>query len=439
MKNVSAEYDCIVIGGGPSGSTTAALVAEAGYRVLLLERDAEPRRKVGESLMPETYWVFERLGVLGGLKHGPFVEKVGVQFVGSSGKESSPFLFTRHDPRECGRTWHVERAKFDQFLLDNAANKGVEVHRGVRVLEVVFEGDRAVGVRVAETKAGDAATPAAEAASPVAASPTNGASRDVVRAKVVVDATGQAGLLGARFSLRKPNKDFRKAAVWGHFRGSHRDVIDNGVMTVCFRTQSNRSWFWHIPLSNDVVSIGVVGDADYFFGLGAGTPEEIFAREVADCPAMGQRLAGTEMVAGLDVVKEYSYLTSRSSGDGWVLVGDSWGFIDPIYSSGVWFALKSGQLAADTIVEGLKNGDTSGEQLGKWIPDFARGTGWVRKLAEAWYCGQFRVGKFIREYPHHVRPMTDILIGRIFHPGAGDIFNDLDPWLERMKAEGVTS
>ena len=149
MKTSSTEYDCIVMGGGPSGSTTAALVADAGYRVLLLERDSEPNRKVGESLMPETYWVFERLGVLEGLKHGPFVEKVGVQFVSSSGKESSPFLFTRHDPRECGRTWHVERAKFDQFLLDNASKKGVEVHRGVRVLDVVFEGDRAVGVKLA--------------------------------------------------------------------------------------------------------------------------------------------------------------------------------------------------------------------------------------------------------------------------------------------------
>src|SRR6185503_10298515 len=147
----SNEYDCIVIGGGPSGSTTAALVADAGYRVLLLERDVEPRRKVGESLMPETYWVFQRLGVLDAMKKGPFVEKVGVQFVSSSGKESSPFLFTRHDPRECSRTWHVERAKFDQFLLDNAAKKGVEVRRGARVLEVVFEGDRAVGVRVAPT------------------------------------------------------------------------------------------------------------------------------------------------------------------------------------------------------------------------------------------------------------------------------------------------
>jgi len=415
MKLASTEYDCIVIGGGPSGSTTAALVADAGYRVALLERDVEPRRKVGESLMPETYWVFERLGVLEGLQHGPFVEKVGVQFVSSSGKESSPFLFTRHDPRPCGRTWHVERAKFDQFLMDNATKKGVEVHRGARVLDVVFEGDRAVGVRLADDP------------------------DQVIKAKVVVDATGQTGLLGARFALRTPNPKFRKAAIWGHFQGSRRDVIENGVMTVCFRTQSNRSWFWHIPLSNDVVSIGCVSDAEYFFRPGAGTPDEIFAAEVADCPAMAQRLEGTKRVAGLDVVKEYSYTTGKSSGDGWVLVGDSWGFIDPIYSSGVWFALKSGQLAADAIVEGLQKNDTTGAQLGKWVPDFARGTTWVRKLAEAWYCGQFRVGKFIREYPHHIGPMTDILIGRIFQPGAGDLFNDLDPWLERMKAEGVTS
>jgi flavin-dependent dehydrogenase len=414
----SNHYDCIVIGGGPSGSTTAALVADAGFRVLLLERDVEPRRKVGESLMPETYWVFKRLGVLDALKNGPFVQKTGVQFVSSSGKESSPFIFTRHDPHECGRTWHVERAKFDPFLLENAASKGVEVRRGVRVLEVVFEGERAVGVKVADPVAG---------------------CDKIIHASVIVDAAGQAGVLGSRFGLRNPNPKFRKTAIWGHFKGSRRDIVDDGVMTVCFRTQSNNSWFWHIPLSNNVVSIGVVGDADYFFRPGAGTPDEVFAHEVADCPAMAKRLEGTEKVAGLDVVKEYSYLTNRSSGDGWVLVGDSWGFIDPIYSSGVWFALKSGQLAADAIIEGLQAGNTTGQQLGKWVPDFAKGTAWVRKLAEAWYCGQFRVGKFIREYPQHIGPMTDILIGRIFHPAAGEIFNDLDPWLERMKMEGVTS
>src|SRR3954471_19082058 len=160
----STEYDCIVIGGGPSGSTTATLVADAGFRTLLLERDVEPRRKVGESLMPESYWVFDRLGVLDELKRGPFVQKVGVQFVSSSGRESSPFLFTRHDPRECSRTWHVERAKFDQFLLDNAAKKGVEVHRVARGLDVVFEGVRAIGVRLAEDSTGGEPTSASTTA-----------------------------------------------------------------------------------------------------------------------------------------------------------------------------------------------------------------------------------------------------------------------------------
>ncbi len=418
----SAEYDCIVIGGGPSGSTAAALVAGGGFRTLLLERDVEPRRKVGESLMPETYWVFERLGVLERLKTDLFTRKVGVQFVSSSGRESQPFLFRQHDPRECSQTWHVERAKFDPFLLENAANKGVEIHRGARVLEIVFEGDRAIGVRLVDGEVASA----------------TGHSAELIRARVVIDASGQQGLLGARFKLRRPNQEFRKAAIWGHFRGARREIIDEGVMTLILRTRSNKTWFWHIPLSNDVVSVGAVSDADNFF-KGRGTPEQVFSEEVADCPGIAERLAGAERVAGLDVVKEYSYTTERSAGDGWVLVGDSWGFIDPIYSSGVWFALKSGQLAADCVIEGLRTGDTSAAQLGKWVPEFTFATNWIRKLVRAFYSGQFRVGKFVKEYPQHHGPLTDLLIGRIFHPQAGRVFDDLDPWLMRMKEQGVTS
>ena len=227
----------------------------------------------------------------------------------------------------------------------------------------------------------------------------------------------------------------RKAAIWGHFRGARREIVDDGVMTLVLRTQSNKCWFWHIPLSNDIVSIGVVGDADYLF-QGRGTPDEIFAEEVADCPSIAERLDGSEKVAGLDVVKEYSYKTDRSAGDGWVFVGDAWGFIDPLYSSGVLFALKSGQLAADCIIEGLQTGDTSAAQLGKWVPDFDVATNWVRKLVLAFYTGQFRVGQFIREYPQHQSNMTDILIGRIFYPEAGRIFDDLDPWLRANESIG---
>jgi flavin-dependent dehydrogenase len=227
----------------------------------------------------------------------------------------------------------------------------------------------------------------------------------------------------------------RKAAIWGHFRGARREVIDDGVMTLVLRTQSNKCWFWHIPLSNDVVSIGVVGDAEHVL-QGRGTPEQIFAEEVADCPSIAERLAGSERIAGLDVVREYSYSTECPAGDGWVFVGDAWGFIDPLYSSGVYFALKSGELAADAIVEGLQKNDLSGAQLGKWAPEFARATNWVRKLVLAFYTGQFRVGRFMREYPQHQRNFTDILIGRIFYPEAGRIFDDLDPWLSRMQEQG---
>jgi flavin-dependent dehydrogenase len=259
----------------------------------------------------------------------------------------------------------------------------------------------------------------------------------VIRARVIVDAAGQQGVLSGRTAPRNPSRDMRKAAIWGHFRGARRETIDDGVMTLVLRTKSNKCWFWHIPLSDDVVSVGVVGDAAHLLRPGRGAPDQIFAEEVADCPSIAQRIEGAEKIAGLDVVKEYSYATDNPAGKGWVCVGDAWGFIDPLYSSGVFFALKSGQLAADCIIEGLKNNDFSAEQLGKWAPAFKTGTNWVRKLVLAFYTGQFRVGQFMREYPQHQRNFTDILIGRIFYPEAGRIFEDLDPWLKRMAEQGI--
>src|SRR5207302_7384188 len=163
----------IVIGGGPGGSTASTLLAQHGYRVQLFERERFPRFHIGESLIPETYWVLKRLNMLDKMKRSHFVKKYSVQFVNQHGQLSEPFYFFDHKPHECSQTWQVVRSEFDQMLLDNAREHGVAVEEGVRVLAVLFEGDRAVGVRVAGA---------------------DGAEREV-RARVVIDASGQSGLI----------------------------------------------------------------------------------------------------------------------------------------------------------------------------------------------------------------------------------------------------
>jgi flavin-dependent dehydrogenase len=412
----SEQFDCVVVGGGPAGSTVAALVAEAGYSTLLLEREWFPRPHVGESLMPETYWVFERLGVLEKFQASSYPRKVGVQFVSSSGRESQPFLFRTHDPRECSVTWHVDRGKFDQLLFDNAAEKGAECRCGTRVLDIVFEGDRATGVVVR-----------------AAPSDTTAATKTII-AKVVVDATGQRGLISNKLGIRRVNPQLRKAAIWGHFRGGKRDTSGGGVKTIILHTDSKQAWFWYIPQADDLVSVGVVADHEYLL-KGQKTAQEVFARERANCAAVDQRLVDADLIDELMVDKVFSYTTDRAAGDGWVLVGDAWGFIDPIYSSGVYFALKSGELAADSIAKALQADDTSARQLGAWSVEFKAGTEWIRKLVHAFYSNEFRVGKFVAEYPQHKGNLTDLLIGRVFQSGVGEIFGDLDPWIARRKTE----
>ena len=406
MSEIKSQYDCVVMGGGPAGSTAAALLAETGVKTLLVERDKLPREHVGESLMPETYWTFERLGVLDQLKTSPYSRKVGVQFVNNTGKESAPFFFRSHDDRECSETWHVDRADFDQAMLENAAKKGADCRDGTRVLDVLFDGEQAVGVRLQRAA---------------------GETQDV-GAKVVVDATGQQTLLAAKLGLRKVNPDLRKAAIWGHFRGGHRDEQGGGVKTVILQTAKNQSWFWYIPQAGDLVSVGVVGDHEYLL-KGRGKPEEVFQQELEICEKMKEWLATAEPADQLKVDKEFSYSTERSAGDGWVLVGDAWGFIDPVYSSGVYFALKSAELAVDCIVEGLKTDDVSAAMLGRWLPEFGKRTNLIRKLVFAFYSGDFRVGQFVKEFPQHREELVDLLIGRIFDGKRGAIFEDLEPWL----------
>jgi flavin-dependent dehydrogenase len=404
--------DVIVIGGGPAGSTASTLLAQRGYRVELFEREHFPRFHIGESLIPDTYFVLKETGMLDKLRSSHFVKKYSVQFVNENGRLSEPFYFLDHRPHECSQTWQVVRSEFDKMLLDNAREKGVAVHEGVRVLEVLFEGERAVGVRVLHE---------------------DGRER-VVRAGVIVDASGQSSMIMDRLRLREWDPVLKKAALWTYWEGAWRATGKDEGATLVVSTQGRNGWFWYIPQHDNIVSVGVVASYDYLF---KNRPNKdlatIYFEEVDRCPGVKERIAPGKRATDFYAAKEYSYRSKKAAGDGWVLVGDAFGFLDPLYSSGVLLALKSAQLAADAVDEGLKRGDTSAAQLGKWEAGFTRGMDRMRRLVCEFY-GSFNFGRFVRRHPHLKGHLTDLLIGNLFTEEVDDVWAPMDEMLAEERA-----
>ncbi len=407
---MKAMHDVIVIGGGPAGATVSTLVAQQGHSVCVLERERFPRYHIGESLIPETFWVLERLGMLPKLQGSRFVNKHSVQFVTEAGRLSEPFYFAEHKPHESSRTWQVYRQEFDQMMLDNAREHGVEVQEGVRVVDVLFEEGRAVGVKVIDE---------------------DGTRREL-RSKVVVDAAGQSCLIQDRLGLREWDPVLKKAAIWTYWKGAQRDSGRDEGATLVMQTKGKIGWFWYIPLHDDMVSVGVVAPYDYLFTQRETKDlEKIFFEEVANCPGVQPKIAVGERVAPFRAAKEYSYRSREVAGDGWALVGDAFGFLDPLYSSGILLALKSGALAADAISEGLRVGDTSARQLGKWGPEYIAAMDRMRNLVCAFYDG-LNFGKFVREHGDKKGLITDILIGDLFKEQVDELWPLINAMQEEM-------
>lgn len=412
-STIPSETDVIVIGGGPAGSTASTLIAKGGYKVQLFEREKFPRFHIGESLIPETYWVLERLDMLPKMKASRFVHKHSVQFVNSSGKISAPFYFSDNKPHECSQTWQVVRSEFDQMMLENAREHGVSAHEQVRVRDVIMEGDKVVGVKLLDAE---------------------GQAHEV-RAKVVVDASGQSGLLMNKFKLRVWDPVLNKGAVWTYWENAYRDTGKDEGATVVLQLDNKLGWFWYIPLHDNRVSIGVVAPFDYIF-KGRGDHETIYNEELERCPAVKDRIKNATRIAGYFATRDYSYRSKEVAGEGWVTIGDAFGFLDPLYSSGVLLALRSGEMAADAIVEGLGKGDTSAAQLGKWGPGLNQGIDRMRRLVCEYYDG-FSFGNFMRKHPEMRGTVTDLLIGDLFTDKVDKVWQPMEQMYEEQK-EGFT-
>jgi flavin-dependent dehydrogenase len=383
-------WDVIVMGGGPAGSSAAALLAAQGHRVLVLEREKFPRYHIGESLLPFTFHPLQRLGLIDKLRGSAFVKKYSVQFVSPSGRASQPFYFNTRYEEQVAQTWQVLRSEFDLLLLNNAREKGALVCEQTAVKELIKENGRVVGVR-AQANAG----PLIE-----------------YRAPITMDCTGREAFTAVRHNWRLPDPKLRKVAVWTYYRGAKRDPgVDAGATTVAYVPE--KGWFWYIPQHNDMISVGVVAEGPYLMRGGVKDPEKIFHREVEENQWIKGHLAVGVQTGPYRLTGEYSFHSKYCAMDGLVMVGDAFAFLDPVFSSGVMLALKSGSMAADIVHEALVARDFSATRFAAYGRTLREGVENMRKLVYAFYDTNFSFRVLCNKYPPLAGDITDCLSGDV--------------------------
>ena len=395
-------YDALVLGGGPAGSTTAAVLAQHGRKVAVVEKEKFPRYHIGESLIPYTYYAMERSGVLAKVKARNFVKKYSVQFVSKSGRASIPFYFFNQLKHEASMTWQVRRDEFDLLLLNHARELGAEVFEETQAKEVIKENGFIVGARTV-SKTGE---------------------NIEFRAPITIDCTGRDAISVARNGWRVFDPQLNKIAIWTYFKGAIRDPgIDEGATTVAYVPE--KGWFWYIPLHDETISVGIVAEKDYLFKPGQTRDlKEIFDREVQQNKWMEAHLAPGTSTGVYRTTGEYSYRSKYCAADGLILAGDAFAFLDPVFSSGVCLALVSGVMAADAAHLALQDKDFRAERFENYGKELCYGIESMRRLVYAFYDHGFRFKEVFDKYPETRGELTECLMG--------DLFKDFDPLFAKV-------
>ncbi|MDQ2868706.1 MAG: tryptophan 7-halogenase [Verrucomicrobiota bacterium] len=362
------EYDVAIIGGGPAGSTAATLLARAGGRVIICEREKFPRFHIGESLLPYSMATFERMGISEKLR-GRFQEKFGGDIAEAGGEKSAKFLFKDGYNSRTDRSYQVLRSDFDKLLLDHAAETGAEVCEETTVDAADFDDD---GVRLRVSR-------------------PDHSQRDL-RAKFVIDASGRNSFVGTKFQLKKSYPHLQKLSLFAHFEGVNREEGIDGTLTRMVRTL--QGWFWIIPLRDDRTSIGLVIDSAEFKRAKL-SPEEFFERAIAEQPVVNARLENARRVSQVYSAADFSYRSSKLAGDRWLLAGDAAGFIDPVFSSGVFLAVYAGEKAADAITAAMARPQRRAKLFANYEKLVNRAMDIYLRFVDAWYSGKEFVEVFV--------------------------------------------
>ena len=323
MDNALTECDVVVLGAGPAGSAISTVLAEKGWSVEVLEKARHPRFHIGESLLPHTIPFLKRLGVLHEIeKIG--LKKHGAELISPQHAISQTLYFSQAMDKTYPYAFQVRRSEFDSVLVQNAATRGVTIHQDVAATQVNFDSEKFVTIAAVNEQQQKVSW----------------------QARFVVDATGRQTLLANQLQLKRKSRKHGSAAVFSHFEGVQRHTgLDEGNITICW---FEHGWFWIIPFKDGITSVGAVCRPTYL-KTRTGTPDEFLLNTIQQCSPMAERLRGAKMVMSTVATGNYSYSSTQMTGDRFVLLGDAYAFVDPVFSSGVHLALNSAMLGADLV------------------------------------------------------------------------------------------